>query len=155
MRIQINIVIQSSPRKIAMARFNSLIIALVAMFPSSFAHPANGPRSTLMGCGTEPSAAFLAKSAEFAALEASNSSRVAAADVSAAATITIQTYFHVVAQSTAASGGYIPQSSLTQQLAVMNDNYGEFVSPSGLSMLTSLLKHHLASNLHSRARTTP
>ena len=120
-----------------MARFNSLIMALVAMFPSSFAHPANGPRSTLMGCGTEPSAAFLAKSAEFAALEASNSSRVAAADVSAAATITIQTYFHVVAKSTAASGGYIPQSSLTQQLSVMNDNYGEVLFPqSGSSMLT-------------------
>ena len=110
-----------------MARFNSLIIALAALVPSAIAHPANGPRSNLMGCGTEPSAAFLAKSAEFAALEASNSSGVAAADFSAAATITIQTYFHVVAKSTAAAGGYIPKSSLTQQLAVMNDNYGELI----------------------------
>jgi hypothetical protein len=108
-----------------MARFNSLIIALAALLPGVFSHPANGPRSTLMGCGTEPTAEFLAKTEEFAAMEAGNST--IQAQFKAAATITIQTYFHVVAKSTAASGGYIPQSSLTQQLAVMNDNYGKFL----------------------------
>jgi hypothetical protein len=123
---QVNLVPRKSKQvaqfSIAMVRFTLLAAATAALLPSVFAHPANGPRSSKMGCGTEPSAEFLAKSEEMAALE-TNSSTIA--DFSATATITIQTYFHVVARSTAASGGYIPQSSLTQQLAVMNSNYGE------------------------------
>jgi hypothetical protein len=106
-----------------MVRLSALVAAFAAFMPATLAHPANGPRNSLMGCGTEPSEAFLAKSAEMAALEA-NSSVAEFKASAAAATITIQTYFHVVARSSAASGGYIPQSQLTQQLAVMNSNYG-------------------------------
>jgi hypothetical protein len=105
----------------------TLLAALLAVVPSVFAHPANGPRATKFGCGTAPSPAFLAQAAKFEELEAANdnSSRISIADVSAArATITIQTYFHVVAKSTSLSGGYVPQSQLNSQIAVMNSNYG-------------------------------
>jgi hypothetical protein len=77
-----------------------------------------------MGCGTAPTAEFLAKAEELATLEANSTSKADFSIVAAAATITIKTYFHVVAKSTAVSGGYIPQASLTKQLQVMNDNYG-------------------------------
>lgn len=75
----------------------SLLAAVLAFMPSIFAHPANGPRATKMGCGTQPSAEFLAEVAELASLEEKkdNSSRFSVTDVNAAATITIQTYFHV------------------------------------------------------------
>jgi hypothetical protein len=107
-----------------MVRLSTLVAALTAFMPATLAYPANGPCNSLMGCGTEPSAAFLAKSEEIAALEANSSVAEFTSSAAVAATITIQTYFHVVARSSAASGGYIPQSQLTQQLAVMNSNYG-------------------------------
>jgi hypothetical protein len=95
-----------------MVRFTSLALAFAACLPAIMAHPANGPRSSTMGCGTAPTAEFLAKSEEFAALEANSTGK---AGFSVAATTTIQTYFHVIARSSAASDGYIPQASLIRQ----------------------------------------
>ena len=77
-----------------MVRLTTFAIALAAFLPIAFAHPANGPRNTLFGCGTEPSAEFLAKTEELAALEA-NTTQADFKIAAAAATITIQTYFHV------------------------------------------------------------
>jgi hypothetical protein len=74
----------------------TLLAAALATVSSVFAHPANAPRAPKFGCGTEPSAEFLAQAAEFQQLEATNdnSSRISiSSDVSAAA-ISIQTYFH-------------------------------------------------------------
>lgn len=105
-----------------MVRFTSWVLAFAACLPAATAHPANGPRSSTFGCGTEPSAEFIAKSEEFAALEANSSNTTA--NFRTAATITVPVYFHVVAKSTAASDGYIPEASLTAQLDVMNSNYG-------------------------------
>jgi len=96
------------------------------------AHPANGPRDTKFGCGVVPTAEFLAVAKDMAAEEAASKSALGsvsalAADgaISAAATITVNVYFHVVARSTAASGGYVTAAQITQQLAVLNNNYGE------------------------------
>ncbi|KAI0143172.1 metalloprotease [Xylariaceae sp. FL1272] len=47
----------------------------------------------------------------------------------AAAGFTVNLYFHVVASSTSASGGYLTQTMLNNQLAVMNDAY----SPHGIT----------------------
>lgn len=110
-------------------RFTS-IIASVASVASVFAHPHGNtaPRAEgTMGCASNPSEKFLAAAHEMSIAELNTtSSRIATADVSAAATITIQTYFHVVAKSTAASGGYISATALTNQLAVMNSNYAPY-----------------------------
>ncbi|KAJ2990180.1 hypothetical protein NUW58_g3083 [Xylaria curta] len=42
---------------------------------------------------------------------------------------TVNTYFHVVASSNSASGGYLTQAQLNNQLSVLNDAYG----PHGIS----------------------
>lgn len=110
-------------------RFSILAAALVAYVPSILAHPANGPRADRFGCGTEPTAEFIAQAAKFQDLEAASDNSTSmsiASDVSAAATITIQTYFHVVARSTSLSGGYLSQSTLNTQLSVMNSNYAPY-----------------------------
>lgn len=118
-----------------MARLTFLAAAL-AVFTPAFAHPTNAPRAKTMGCAVEPTAEFLATAAKFAELEAAgdnsteiniSSARVAAA----AATITVDVYFHVVAKSTSLSGGYIPQSQLDAQFKVMNDEY----APSGIQFV--------------------
>ncbi|KAH7400284.1 metalloprotease 1 precursor [Cadophora sp. MPI-SDFR-AT-0126] len=112
-----------------MARFSILLALASALTPMVSAHPANGPRDTKFGCGVVPTAEFLAIAKDMAAEEAASKSALGvsalAADgaVSALATITVNVYFHVVARSTAASGGYVSASQITQQLAVMNDNY--------------------------------
>lgn len=61
---------------------------------------------------------------ETAAKKAGNTTRIAAA-----ASINVNIYWHVVATSTSASGGYLPQSSLDAQLNVLNDAY----APQGVS----------------------
>ncbi|KAF2790694.1 zincin [Melanomma pulvis-pyrius CBS 109.77] len=104
-----------------MVHFTTLALAFGALIPGIVAHPANAPRAgTNFGCRVKPSASFLAAAEAMAAAEANSTS---SDDFSIQATLTIQTYFHVVAKNTAASGGYIPQSQLTQQLSVMNSNY--------------------------------
>ncbi|TVY78237.1 Extracellular metalloprotease [Lachnellula suecica] len=105
-----------------MVHLPTLAAAFATLLTPTLAHPSNAARNALMGCGTEPSAAFLAESEQMMALEANSTS----ADFQAAATINVQTYFHVVAKSTAASGGYISASALTAQLAVMNENYAPY-----------------------------
>ncbi|EKD13624.1 uncharacterized protein L3040_005112 [Drepanopeziza brunnea f. sp. 'multigermtubi'] len=106
-----------------MAHFNLLALALAAVSAIS-AHPTNAPRAKKFGCGVEPTAQFLAQAQVIAAEEAANSTRAAQQrSTNVAATVTIQTYFHVVARSSAASEGYIPVEQLTQQLAVMNADY--------------------------------
>ena len=113
-----------------MVRLSTIALALASCLPTVLSHPANGPRNSLFGCGTEPSDDFLAKAEELAAVEASRSSNseekvAAASNISLSAnTLQIQTYFHVVAKSTALSDGYVPSTALAKQLAVMNDNYG-------------------------------
>lgn len=117
-----------------MARFAFLAMAfatLLSPISAHLAHSANDPRAAGKGCGTVPSAAFLASAAEMAKVEANATYHAAMnlktdAGYSAAATITIQTYFHVIAKSTALSGGYITSTMLTNQLAVMNSNYAAY-----------------------------
>lgn len=112
-----------------MVSFTLLTAALAAFAPSVFAHPSTilERGASKFGCAVEPTPDFLAASAAFAQLEATgdNSTSLNIAAASRAAPIVINTYFHVVARSSALSGGYIPQSQLTQQLAVMNSNYGK------------------------------
>lgn len=79
------------------------------------------------GCGAIAPVGFEAVTAAFGSFEAAERS---AGNESALAerqttTITIDTYFHVVARSTALSGGYVPASQLTNQLAIMNTHYGK------------------------------
>lgn len=117
-----------------MARFTLLALALASTILSPLstvlAHPTNGPRDTKFGCGVVPTPEFLATAKEMAAQEAASKSAlgVLAADVSAAATINVNVYFHVVARSTAASGGYVTAAQIANQVTVMNNNYGEFVT---------------------------
>lgn len=119
-----------------MARFTILALALASTILSPMsavvAHPTNGPRDTKFGCGVVPTAEFLAAANEMAAEEAASKSALGAlaADgaVSAAATINVNVYFHVVARSTTASGGYVTAAQIEKQVAVMNDNYGELLT---------------------------
>lgn len=119
-----------------MARFTFLALALASTILSPLsavlAHPTNGPRDTKFGCGVVPTAEFLAAAKEMAAEEAVSKTALGAltsdGTVSAAATINVNVYFHVVARSTAASGGYVTAAQIDKQVAVINDNYGEFVT---------------------------
>ncbi|KAK0102725.1 hypothetical protein ONS95_006327 [Cadophora gregata] len=109
-----------------MARFTLLLSFLAAISPI-MAHPTNGPRDTKFGCGVVPTEEFLAVAKDMADQEAASKSALGAsalaAEGAAAAVITVNVYFHVVARSTVASGGYVTASQITQQLAVMNNNY--------------------------------
>lgn len=81
------------------------------------------------GCGTaEPSVEHQAISSVLAIQEAN---LFGTSQLAARQSIVIDTYFHVVAASTSLSDGYIPDSQLTQQLAVMNSNY----APHGISFV--------------------
>jgi hypothetical protein len=76
--------------------------------------------SAKFNCGTpEPDEASLAWSEQFAIQEAA-SRRVG--NLSAQA-FTVDTYVHVVARSTALSGGYISDATVQQQIAVLNSDY--------------------------------
>lgn len=110
-----------------MARFAFLAVALATCLSPIMAHPANGPRDTKFGCGVVPTAEFLGIAKDMAAEESTSKNAVGllASDVSALATISVKVYFHVVARSNSASGGYVTAAQITQQLAVMNNNYGE------------------------------
>lgn len=123
-----------------MVSFTFLAAALAAFAPV-FAHPSsiiNTRAADRFGCAVEPTPEFLANVATFAQLESAgdNSTSINIADVSRAAAIVIDVYFHVVARSSSLSGGYIPQSQLTQQLAVMNSNYGK-LAPEKLNITMS------------------
>jgi len=117
-----------------MVRLSIVALALASCLPTVLSHPSTGPRHKLFGCATQPSDDFLAKAEELAGVEAGRASKSnegktstsAAANISLAAadTLQIQTYFHVVAKSTALTDGYVSSSTLSKQLKVLNDNYG-------------------------------
>ena len=115
-----------------MLRASLIVLALASCLPTVLSHPANGPRNTLFGCGTEPSDDFLATVQEIAASETSRSLASEAnvemstySNVSKSVnTLRIQTYFHVVAKTKTIAGGYVPAASLAKQLKVMNADYG-------------------------------
>lgn len=119
-----------------MARYTFLALALASTILSPLstvlAHPTNGPRDTKFGCGVVPTAEFLAAAEEMAAEESVSKSALGAlvsdGDISAAATINVNVYFHVVAKSTAASDGYVTAAQIDKQVTVLNDNYGEFAT---------------------------
>jgi hypothetical protein len=113
--------------------YSTLLTSLAAL-ATVFAHPTTDVRARgkAPGCLTEPTPEFLAAAREMNVQELNGTiARVSTADFSAAATITVPVYFHVVAKSTSLSGGYIPTSQLTSQLQVMNDNY----APHGISFV--------------------
>ncbi|KAL2061241.1 hypothetical protein VTL71DRAFT_7514 [Oculimacula yallundae] len=115
-----------------MARFAYLALAVASMLTPISAHPANGPRDdTKFGCGVVPTPEFI-ETAKAMAVEEEALGRSLLSDSAALATTTVNVYFHVVARSSAASGGYISASQISQQLAVMNANYAasgfQFVS---------------------------
>jgi hypothetical protein len=105
----------------------NLLVGLAACLVPTLAHPTTGPRAidasshNAFNCGTEPSAEFLAVAEDFAIAEKNGT--FAKADFKSAATITVKTYVHVVAKSTASSGGYISASQITKQIAYMNSAY--------------------------------
>ncbi|KAH8910356.1 zincin [Coniochaeta sp. PMI_546] len=79
------------------------------------------------GCGTpEPSQEHVRISQKFAAQE---KEFAASGNLSIAATINVDVYFHVVASSTAVSDGYVTDKMLSDQLSVMNAAY----APHGIS----------------------
>jgi hypothetical protein len=107
----------------------SIVLSLAACLVPVLGHPTTGPRAisanahTAFNCGTEPSAEFLSTVSEMAVAEKSKSEIGIAA---IAATITVQTYVHVVASSTSSSGGYISASQITKQMAYMNSAYAAY-----------------------------
>ncbi|KFX94790.1 hypothetical protein O988_06133 [Pseudogymnoascus sp. VKM F-3808] len=88
--------------------------------PSSL-WPSPAPSSPLLPSPTPPTA----PATQSAAAEAESKSALGAfaADVSAAATINVNVYFHVVARSNSASDGYVSATQIDNQVKVMNDNY--------------------------------
>lgn len=89
------------------------------------AHAIRG--ATKFSCGTpRPSEAQIATSNRLAQKEAEAR---AAGNFATRATIEVDTYFHVVASSKSESDGYLSDSVLKAQLAVMNSDF----APSGIS----------------------
>lgn len=82
------------------------------------------------GCGALAPTGFEQVASAFASFEAAERFSANASSLAErqTATITIDTYFHVVARSTALSGGYVPAAQLTRQLAIMNEHYGKSFS---------------------------
>ena len=75
-------------------------------------------------CGAKAPTGFESVAAAFAQFEeVARSSNNGTASEKRAITY-IDTYFHVVARSTALSGGYVPAAQLTNQLKIMNQHYG-------------------------------
>ncbi|KXH35578.1 metalloprotease [Colletotrichum salicis] len=96
--------------------FNLALVAALAASVSAAVTPA-----VRFGCATEePSAEHFEISKKLAEEEAANNGTVSLA---ALATITVPTYFHIVASSTTVANGYITDKMVTDQLAVMNSNF--------------------------------
>ncbi|KFY14285.1 hypothetical protein V492_02724 [Pseudogymnoascus sp. VKM F-4246] len=114
-----------------MARFTLLALALASTIISPLstvlAHPTNAPRESQFGCGVVPTPEFLATAEKMAAEEAASKSALGlvAGDgaITAAATINVNVYFHVVAKSNSASDGYVTEAQINNQVTVMNSNY--------------------------------
>lgn len=114
----------------------TLFAVAVASLPHIFAHPSEFvSREDRGGCIADiPSKEYLAAASEMAAAESSSSiSAFSTADISVNAVdfghpthdITVKTWMHVVAASTALEDGYIPEQQLLDQMDVLNDNYGK------------------------------
>lgn len=73
-------------------------------------------------CNSDPSPEFLAAVADIAAAEA-NGTLGAQSDFRAAATVTVQTYVHVVASNQTVSGGYVTASQIAKQFTYLNSAY--------------------------------
>lgn len=108
-----------------MVRFALITSLLAGAMTTINAHPQ--PRDALRptGCGTEPPAEFVEAVSQIAAWEAEARVNGTATDSARAATVTIDTYFHVVARTTALSGGYVPAAQITNQVKVLNEHYGK------------------------------
>lgn len=91
-------------------------------------------------CGTNPT------DEEIAAMEAHfEANKVETGDVSAQATLNI--YYHVVYANTSLSGGYVPDSQLTAQTAVMNTAYANM----GITWVTAGITRTLNANWYNLA----
>ncbi|EKD14151.1 metalloprotease [Drepanopeziza brunnea f. sp. 'multigermtubi' MB_m1] len=98
----------------------ALLTALLASAMTAVtAHPQ--PRAGRpSGCGTvEPPADFVQAVSQMVEFEANATTT----ESSRRATVTVDTYVHVVARSTSLSGGYVPASQIARQIEVMNEHY--------------------------------
>lgn len=95
-----------------------MVPKIIALAAALSAVAVAAPGLGRFGCGTKATPEFLAASEAMATRELAGNNTF-----SAQATIEIDTYFHVVAASNSLSGGYVPQSQLTAQLAVLNEAY--------------------------------
>ncbi|CAG8980347.1 hypothetical protein HYALB_00011451 [Hymenoscyphus albidus] len=119
-------------------RFTAAIFSLAVVAPV-FAHPAHQARSAdvvcegsgnlvpaqstnASPCNTEPSPEFLAAVAYIAAAEA-NGTLGTQNELNSRATVTIQTYFHVVASAQTVAGGYVTAAQISQQMDYLNSAY--------------------------------
>jgi len=94
---------------------------IAALFFSSFVAASVLPRAPLKrACGTDISPEDLARAEDrFAKLKAS--SKFAASDATRAPTINV--YFHVISANETLEGGDIPDSQITDQINVLNNDY--------------------------------
>lgn len=114
-------------------RFAATVLGLASLAPV-FAHPSNQPRAIASQhsgnlvpaagnnpspCNSDPSPEFLAAVADIAAAEA-NGTLGAQDSFAAAATVTVQTYIHVIASSQTVAGGYVTASQIAKQFTYMN-----------------------------------
>ncbi|CAJ2506506.1 Uu.00g006360.m01.CDS01 [Anthostomella pinea] len=101
--------------------------ALLAVSAQAISVPRGPAGNGTRLCGTpDPTAEQI--EASMAMLEQERQFR-ASGESRALASFEVDTYFHVVASSTAASGGYLTQTMINNQLAVMNADY----SPHGIT----------------------
>ncbi|KAK1968612.1 extracellular metalloprotease [Colletotrichum sublineola] len=106
-----------------LAKF-TLVTALAAVASAAVAGDRGG-----FGCGThDPTPEHIEISKKLAEEEALNAT-LGNFGVAAAATITVPTYFHVVASSQSVANGYITDKMVNDQLAVMNEDF----APHGIS----------------------
>jgi len=81
------------------------------------------PKSGMaLGCKSEPSAKFIAESKSVAAAEAAS----VEVETTAAATVTVDTYFHIVAAGKDITDGWVSQSVANAQLAALNKAYAPY-----------------------------
>ncbi|KAI1372776.1 Metalloprotease [Hypoxylon crocopeplum] len=105
--------------------FKSAAVAALLALPAAAKYVFDGNSTRL--CGTpEPTEAQIAASKAMLAKEREQRAK---GEFNALASITVNTYFHVVASSTSISGGYLTQTMIDDQLDVMNAAY----SPHGIT----------------------
>jgi len=101
-------------------RSATLILALVGATQAAVIGNLTAPVITKRTCGSHLSdAAFAAAEAHFAAHKITPTGTASAA----AATKTLNVYWHVIYASTALSGGYVPDSQIASQITVLNQDY--------------------------------